>query len=488
MPVISNKHGERAELLTFADFTGGLRLDIPVNSPLFLPNMLRKALNVELDYTTGKLKVADGLVPVVKLPADADTLFYNHNDNYFLVNCGRTLYKLTGYLSPASTSESIGQLSGIRRPEYAVYGNYTAIVSGGRVQYYGYKQALTEAPSSPPSTMCHVRGGRLYVAHYNSPRISMCGANDITNWQFSSKAEDDWTEQDAWYADIAPGTGGISAMRKLDSNIIVVKKSGESYRFTGDHPSVFHAYEGPEGVHVVGQSGLLLTAAGLFYIGRDGFNALNFAASEYGSLRSDAVGAGVNDELKRGVSQKACLWDIAPKKQVWARADELGNTYLFHYFSGAWTVRKFSLPVSDVCLVGNIVYVLAGDTIYRLDETADTEVNGNPIQVEVEGKHYRTMNAFLLKRIAASVAAKSAVEAMVSAGKVQLPIGYTADSPYIHDMTDYIHDANYPIWTLTRTTPEQKRQVYRCREFAVRLTSTRGAFALNDIQLEVVGV
>lgn len=487
MPRLSTRNVNADELI-LADFTGGLRLDIPVGSPLFQPNMLQKAVNAELDYTTGKLTVVDGLVPLVKLPAAADTLFYNHNDNYFLVNCGRTLYKLSGYLSPVSKAESIGQLSGIRRPEYAVYGSYTAIVSGGRVQYYGYKQPLTEVAASPASTMCHVSGGRLYVAHSNGPRISMCGANDITNWQFSSKSEDEWTEQDAWYADIAPGTGGIAAMRKLDSNIIVVKKSGESYRFTGDHPSVFHAYDGPEGVHVVGQSGLLLTAAGLFYIGRDGFNALNFAASEYGSLRSDAVGAGVNDELKRGVSQNACLWDIAPKKQVWVRADELGNTYLFHYFSGAWTVRKFSLPVSDVCLVGNTVYVLANDTIYRLDETADTEVNGNPIQVEVVGKEYRTMNEFLIKRIAVSVDAKSAVDAKVSVGKLELPIGYTSASPYIHDMTDYIHDADYPIWTLTRSTPEQKRQVYRCKSFAVRLASTRGVFALNDIQLEVVGV
>lgn len=477
-----------AEKLTFSDFSGGLRLDIPASSPLFQPNMLQKATNAELDYVTGKLKTVAGLVPVVTLPAAADTLFYNHNDNYFLTNCGRTLYKLSGYLSPVSTTESIGQLSGIRRPEYAVYGNYTAIVSGGRVQYYGYKQPLTEVAASPASTMCHVRGGRLYVAHANSPRISMCGANDITNWQFSSKPEDEWTEQDAWYADIAPGTGGIAAMRQLDSNIIVIKKSGESHRFTGDHPSVFHAYDGPEGVHVVGQSGLLLTAAGLFYVGRDGFNALTFAASEYGSLKTDAVGAGVNDELKRGVSQNACLWDVTPKKQIWVRADELGNTYLFHYGYGVWTMRKFSLPVADVCLVGNTVYVLAGDTIYRLDETADTEACGNPIQLEVEGKLYTTMDDFLFKRMGVSVSAISDVDAKVSVGKLEMPIGYVSDSPYVYDQTGYIHDANYPIWTLARTTKAQKRQIYRCKEFSWKLTSVKGAFALNHIKLEVVGV
>ena len=485
---LSNKHGDRAQPLTFADFSGGLRSDIPANSPQFLPNMLQKAMNVELNYLTGKLKVVDGLVPVVKLPAPADTLFYNYQDNYFLVNCGRTLYKLSGYLSPQSEVVSLGQLNGIKRPAYAVYGQYTAIVSGGRVQYYGYKQDLTEVLSSPASTMCHVRGGRLYVGHTNSERISMCGANDVTNWQFSSADQDDWTEQDAWYADIGPNTGGIAAMMQLEGNLIVVKDSGMTFRFTGDHPSIFNAYDGPKNIYVVNSDCLLFAGNGLFYVGQNGFNALNFAAGEYGSLRTDSAGAGVNKDLLRGVSQKACLWDVAPKKQIWVRADELGNTYLYHYATGVWTMRQFSTPISDVCLVGNTVYVLAGDTIYKLDETSDTEVNGNPIQIEVEGKLYTTMDAFLLKRIGASIDASSAVNAVVSVGELKLPIGYRADSPYLYDATDYLYDANYPLWTLTRTSPEQKRQVYRCDKFSVRLTSTRGAFSLNEIKLEVVGV
>lgn len=488
MAKLSNKHGGNSEPLTFADFSAGLRLDIPANSPLFQPNMLQKAVNVELDYVTGKLKVVDGLVPILKLPAVADTLFYNYKDNYFLTNCGRTLYKLSGYLSPNSKPVSLGQLNGIKRPAYAVYGQYTAIVSGGRVQYCGHKQDLTEVTSSPASTMCHVRGGRLYVAHINSERVSMCGANDITNWQFSSADQDEWTEQDAWYADIGPNTGGIVAMKQLAGNLIIVKDSGKTFRFTGDHPSIFNAYDGPENIYVVNSDCLLFAGNGLFYVGRDGFNTLNFAASEYGALRTDSAGAGVNEELLRGVSQKACLWDVAPKKQIWVRADELGDTYLFHYATGAWTVRKFSIPVSDVCLVGNTVYVLAGDTIYKLDETSDTEFNGSPIQIEVEGKLYTTMNEFLLKRISASIEAKGAIDAKVSVGKLELPIGYKAESQYLYNATDYLHDANYPLWTLTRTTPEQKRQIYRCKSFSVQLTSTRGAFALNDIKLEVVGV
>lgn len=487
MPRPSTRNAN-AELLSFADFSGGLRLDIPASSPLFAENMLQQAVNVELDYVTGKLKVVDGLVPVLKLPAAADTLFYNHNDNYFLVNCGRTLYKLSGYLSPVSAAETIGQLSGIRRPGYAVYGAYTGIVSGGRVQYYGYKQPLTEVAASPASTMCYVRGGRFCVANSNGMRISMCGANDIANWQFSSAPDDEWTEQDAWYADIAPGTGGIAAMWQLGSNIIVIKKSGETYRFVGDHPSLFHNYEGPEGVYTVGQNGFVAVSGGLYYIGRDGFNALSFASEEYSSLKTAAVGAGVNEELLRGVSQKACLWDVASKKQIWVRADELGNTYLFHYGTGAWTMRKFSLPVSDVCLVGNIVYVLAGDTIYKLSETADREVNGNLIQVEAEGKLYTTLDDFLFKRIGVSVDALSDVDAKLFVGKLELPVGYVSDSPYIYEQIGYIHDASYPIWTLARTTKAQKRQIYRCKEFAWRLTSTKGQFALNHIKAEVVGV
>lgn len=487
MPRYANKHAA-SQPLTFADFTGGLRLDIPASSPLFAENMLQKASNVELDYVTGKLKTVDGLVPVVKLPAPADTLFYNYKDNYFLTNCGRTLYKLSGYLSPASVPEAIGKLNGIQRPEYAAYLQYTAIVSGGRVQYYGYKQPLTEVISSPASNMCHVRGGRLYVASTNGSRITMCGANDITNWQISGKAEDEWTEQDAWYADIAPGTGSIAAMRQLNGNIIVVKNSGQTYRFVGDHPSLFNAYDGPEGVYVVNPACLLFAENGLYYVGRDGFNAMSFTSNEYGTLKTAAVGAGVNKELLRGISQRACLWDVAPKKQIWVRADELGHTYLFHYSSGAWFVRKTSLPISDVCLVGNIIYVLAGDTIYKLSETAHVEMGDRPIQVEVEGKLYTDMNEFLFKQIGVSVEALGDVEATVAIGDLTLPVNYVANSSYVHDLNGFVFNANYPIWTLARTTKAQKRQLYRCKDFTWRLTSTRGAFALNHVKLEVVGV
>jgi len=485
---LASKH-QNVETLTLADFSGGLRYDIPASSARFLPNMLQKAVNVELDYVTGKLKVVDGLVPVLKLPAAADTLFYNYKDNYFLTNCGRELYRLSGYLSSQTVPISMGFLNGIKRPAYEVYGQHTAIVSGNRVQYCGYADTtLTEVASSPVSSMCHVRGGRLYVANVGSYRISMCGANDISNWRFGTGMQDQWTEQDAWYADIAPGTGGIIAMQELAGNIIVVKNSGKTHRFVGDHPSLFNAYDGPKGVYTVNQNCLLFAENCLFYVGRDGFNAIAFNSGEYGTLKTAAVGAAVNKELLRGVSQKACLWDVAPKKQIWVRADELGNTYLFHYSSGAWTLRRFSVPISDVCLVGNTVYVLADDTIYKLDEAADTEVNGVPIEIDVIGKEYTTMDEFLIKRLAASIDAKGITEAKASIGKMELPIRYTAASPYVYDQKGYVHDANYPIWTLTRTTPEQKRQVYRCKSFAVRLTSRRGAFAINDIKLDRVGV
>lgn len=484
VPRRANKHGTYAEPLSFADFTGGLRLDIPANSPRFQPNMLSKAVNVELDYVTGKLKVVDGLIPLVKLPAAAETLFYNYKDNYFLANCGRTLYKLSGFLSPNSEPVILGLLNGIRRPQYSVYGQYTAIVCGNRVQYLGYADTeLTEVTSSPISSMCHVRGGRLHVANVGNPRITMCGANDITNWKIDNE-----NEQDAWYADIAPGTGGIVAMRQLAGNIIVIKSSGMTYRFLSDHPSLFNAYDGPEGVYTVSQNGLLIAANNLYYVGQDGFNAMSFNSGEFGTLKTAAVGAGVNEELLRGVSQKACLWDVSPKKQIWVRADELGNTYLFHYSIGVWTMRKFSIPISDVCLVGNTVFVLAGDTIYKLDDTADTEVNGNPIQVDAAGKLYTSMDEFLIESIAATVDAKGTVNAKVSIGELELPIAYLAESKYLNDANEYLHEADYPLWTLTRTTPEQKRQVYRCKKFAFRLTSTQGAFALNEIKLQVAEV
>ena len=477
-----------AEKTTFADFTGGLRLDIPADSPLFTEKMLQTAINVELDYVTGKLKTVDGLEKVLQLPAKADTLFYNRNDNYFLTNCGRTLYKLSGSLSPVSAAESIGTLTGIRRPNYAVYRYYTAIVSGGRVQYYGYKQPLTAVASSPSSTMCYVRGGRLCVANADGMRISMCGANDITNWQTGSTSADTWTEQDAWYADISPGTGGIAAIRQLGSNIIVVKSSGKTYRFVGDDPDAFQNYEGPDGVYVVGQNGLISVGSDLYYVGQDGFNALSFASDEYNSLKTAAVGAGVNKELLQGVSQNARIWDVAPKKQLWIRADDLGTTYLFHYSLGIWTMRKFSIPIDDVCIVGNIVFILAGNTIYKLSKTSDIEVNGNLITVNAKGKLHTAMDDFLIKRIGVSVDALSDVDAKVTIGKLTLPIGYTSNSPYVYDQTGYVYDANYPIWTLARTTKAQKRQLYRCNEFAWELTSTKGVFALNHIKLEVVGV
>lgn len=479
---LSSKHAG-VQPLVFGDFSGGLRCDIAPNSVQFQPNMLQKAVNVELDYVTGKLKVVDGLTPVMKLPAAADTLFYNYKDNYFLTNCGRDVYRLSGYLSGQTTATKIGQLNGIKRPAYTVYDQHTVIVSGNRVQYCGYANSLAALPSSPPSSLCHVRGGRLYVANPGSPRVTMCGVNDITNWNISST-----NEQDAWYVEVAPGTGGIIAMRQLAGNIVIVKDSGKTYRFVGDHYTLFNAYDGPEGVYTVGQAGVIFVENNLYYVGRDGFSVMSFASGEYGALKTAAVGAAVNVELLRGVSQKACLWDVAPKKQIWVRADDIGNTYLYHYGLGIWTKRKFSRPISDVCLVGNMVYILADDTVYMLDADADTELDGLPIHVDAEGKLYTSMDEFLIKRIAASVDANGDVSAKVSVGRLEFPIQYTANSPFIYDQTGYVHDANYPIWTLTRKTPAQKRQVYRCKEFAVRLTSTKGTFSLNEIKLDVVGV
>ncbi|QDR80233.1 hypothetical protein [Sporomusa termitida] len=482
MPKLSNKHGERAQVLTFADFTGGLRKDIAPNSEKFLPNMLQKATNVEIDYSSGKLKVAAGLVPVVTLPAAADTLFYNYKDNYFLTNCGQSLYKLRGYLSPNTTPELIGQLKGIKRPAYAVYGPYTAIVSGNRVQYVDYFNAFKMASGSPVSDMCYVRGGRLATSNTGSDIVYFCGVGDIENWNYGTD-----NLQDAWYAEVGyQDGGGIVAVKQLFGNVVVIKRSGKTFRLVGDYN--WDVYDGPEGVYVAGPEAIRFAGNGLYYVGKDGFSVMGFNSGEYGTLRSSEVGAAVNQDLMQGVSQNAKIWDIQPKKQLWVRTDDMGTTYLFHYFSGVFTVRKFSMPISDVCLVGNTVYVLSGDTIYRLDETADTEVAGNPIQVDVEGKLYTTINDFLIKRIAVAVDAKSAAAANVAVSKVQLPIGYTAESPYVHDATGYLHDANYPLWTLARTTPASKRQIYRTKEFSMRLTSTKGAFALNDVKVEVVEV
>lgn len=481
MPVLSNKHGQRAQLNSFSDFSAGLRLDIAPNSEKFLPNMLQRALNVEFDYSTGKLRTVAGLVPLIKLPASADTLFYNYKDNYFLTNCGQKLYRLSGYLSPNTTPTYIGNLNRARRPQFVVYGFYTAMVSGGRVQYYTGKE-LKEAADSPSSDMCYVRGGRLGTCLTGTDIIRYCGVGDIENWNYGTD-----NAQDAWYAEVGyQDGGGIVAVKQLFGNVIIIKQSGKTFRLVGDYN--WDVYDGPDKVYTVGQNGVMFAGNGLYYIGQDGFSVMGFNSGEYGTIRTSEVGVAVNQALLQGVSQNAKLWDVQPKKQLWIRSDDMGTTYLFHYFSGAFTVRNFTLPISDVCQVGDTVYVLAGDTIYRLDDDCDTEVEGNFIQVDFEGKTYTTIDDFLIKRLSASIDAKSDVVANLNVSRVNLPIGYTVDSPYLYDCTGYLYDADYPIWTLTRTTPESKRQVCRTKQFSVRVTSTKGAFALNDIKLEVVGV
>jgi hypothetical protein len=481
VPKRSSKHAN-VQPLSIDDYSGGLRLDIAPVSNKFLPNMLQKSMNVELDYVTGKLKVVDGLVSVLKLPAKADTLFYNYKDNYFLVNCGRSLYRLNGNISPKTEPVLVGQLNSIKRPSYAVYGSYTAVVTGSKVQYLDYANSFKEAAASPVADMCYVRSGRLGICNTGSDIINWCGTGDVENWNFGTD-----NEQNAWYAEVGyQDGGGIVAVKELFGNIIVVKRSGKTFRLTGDY--YWQAYDGPSGVYTVGQNGVIFAGNGLYYIGKDGFSAIAFNSGEYGTLRSSEVGAAVNQLLLQGVSQNAKLWDVQPKKQIWIRADEMGTTYLFHYFSGVFTVRKFSQPIADVCLVGNTVYVLAGDTIYRMDEDADTELDGNPIQIDVEGKIYTTLNEFLIKRIAASIEARGDVDAKIQIGKLELPIQYTAHSPYVADCTGYLADADYPLWTLTRLTPEEKRQNYRTKQFAIRITSTKGAFSLNNITLEVVEV
>ena len=380
---LGTKHSG-VRIVPFVDFTGGLNHTLPPEA--LADNECVVLLNWEYDFSSGILKVRDGIGELASLGNNIDYLFYAKNLDILLVSSNKKLYKYNF----DGTFTELGDLSGNKIPVFAEWENKVLVASGGSLQVTdGF--SLSEVSGSPICDFVNVQYGRVVVSRQGSDYLYWSGIGDETNWNFEG------TDSDALQLEVGYKDGGnILAVKMLSKDIIVFKDNRRVYRVVGTYPN-WVVYQVSEDSGLLSRLAAVEVGNSIIFMDRAGVRSLN-TVFEYGDVKVKDIGEKVNMWLRECDPASVRLWHVKPKGQVWIRIKDDEFVYVFHYNNGAWVAFKFPKKCTAVTWIKNTVYLALENTLYRMDNTL-TDDDGKAIEARLITKRIHPNREFLLKRV-----------------------------------------------------------------------------------------
>lgn len=383
MARISVKHANQ-QVLEYKDFSGGLNTSTALE--FIGMNELGKAVNVELDQSTGLLRTVAGTEDLyLNESLDFKAFFYDKtNSKFLLVTADKKVYTLTdGVLS-----SSLGTLTGDLFPEFAPWESGVLLASGGKMQYYNGTALVTLSASPDHCNGVFVKTGRVWT--YYGETLACSSVGDKETWESVSEVDSSGKTLDVGYKD----TGRIVGVTNLSSDILIFKDNGHAYHLYGDYPD-WTLKEISRDIHCKGYRACCALANSAMVLSDSMLQSVT-TTQAYGDMRADDVSAKVRDEI--AAQPKAVrlrylpvlnqLWFLSGKKKILFM--DCGRGAFFH--------RKFSSDLRDAIAVGDEVYLLKADRIQRLKNRAPDD-EGRPLQWEFWGKTVVSNNEYLVKRV-----------------------------------------------------------------------------------------
>jgi hypothetical protein len=223
MAKIACKHANQ-QIIEYRDFSGGLNTSAALE--FIAPNELGKAVNVELDPSTGLLRTVSGTEDLyLNESLDFKAFFYDKtNSKFLLVDADKNVYTLTDCV----LSSSLGTLTGDLFPEFTAWENGVLVASGGKMQYYNGTALVTLANSPAHCNGVFVKTGRVWT--YYGETLACSSVGDEETWESVSEVDSSGKTLDVGYKD----TGDIVGVTNLSSDILIFKDNGHAYHLYGD--------------------------------------------------------------------------------------------------------------------------------------------------------------------------------------------------------------------------------------------------------------
>lgn len=410
---------------------------------------LLEAINCEYAVEDGNLRTAAGIVPVLETGAPVTSLFWDDVNGRMFYSSGGKLYMTKNF---TATTE-LGALSGESQPCYSLFDDKCLIASGGRLQVVSAEGELSEIEASPKvCSIVTVRCGRAVTCSLLDDALSYSAIGDASDWSESSN-----DTSKAQYVNIGyKEPGNIVALDFLAQAIMVYKEHGRAYKITGEpQDSNFSALSVSQTAFCAPRAAVSVEAKS-YYLGETGLKSFVPTAA-YGDVAPYDEGVNANGRLNGHVDASARLWRVPSRQQLWLKAQEDKQLYIYHYLPryndgrGAFTMRLMQNDLHDVCDTGNTVYLAYGSKVCRLDDGSATD-DGVPITMTlVSGKKLAQKHSILVMNRLLVVHDLIAGGGTLLCGKKKKPFSYGNEDTDAYHATGFAYDASEEVYNAAYT-------------------------------------
>ncbi|MBR3721929.1 MAG: hypothetical protein IKN12_04110 [Selenomonadaceae bacterium] len=382
---ISTKHSNH-QVVEYRDFSGGLNTSNA--SEMIAHNELAKAINVEIDKSTGLLKTVPGTKTLYESKdKDFTDIFYDKiNDVFIVCDSDKNIYGWDGEILFEISAGS--KLSGNIPPTFCLWESGVLIASGGKLQYCKRDRIETMSNSPAECNGVFVRDGRVWV--YAKDRLYTSAVGDEESWATNPNDSSSGQWLDIGYKD----GGNIVGVVSLSSDIIIVKDNGHVFRLSGSYPN-WVVKEISREVSCRGYRASVGLINNAVILG-DSFMQAISTTEEYGDMQARDISIKVRNEISL-LPKTIKLRYVAPYNQIWILDNDRRLLFL-ELDNNAFFEREYTTTLKDVCYKGNDVYVLKKDKIQIQDPDSVFDEDFF-LNWRWRAKTLVSNNAYLVKRV-----------------------------------------------------------------------------------------
>ena len=453
------KHENQFQIV-HADFSGGLNTSASVDG--IADNQLARAVNVEVDHATGKLKTVAGTVDVLDFPNLFAAAYDEINRKILLVDEDKRVYAYD--LDTNTISNALGILSGNLYPICASWEDGLLIASGGALQYFNGTQLITL--NSPTASSVCVQAGRILIA--DEKNLYLSGVGDETNWEENANVDSSAKFLEVGYKD----GGEVIGMVNLSSGVLLIKNNRRAYRLNVGFPA-WSLVEISSNAELSGRLSTCAVADLVFVLGQSEVQNIQ-AANFYGNAKPQNISLLIESEIKN-LPKNSLLRYVPKKNQVWILNDE--SILIFDLVTQSWFKRQFNSKILDVLTIGDEIFIIKPDRVSKLDEEIFSD-SGEALTWNFQCRRRISHYDYLLKNTTVSFTPLDfeLTDGKIFAGKVVVDLSGSNPKRRL------IPDDERP------TVLAQNRNVYRKKFLDVEGRGTSGGIIFNSIILDVVEI
>ncbi len=447
------------------------------------------AENCEYTPTDGGLSTVPGIDIILELTEghDINAIWHDRVNNVVFIASGSKLYRSDENFNNVI---ELGDLTGPKRPHFALFGNTVLVASGGQLQYVS-DNVLAVAKGAPECDGVFVRYGRVVVYGHKSAVLSYSAIGDYQSWGHDTVAQG----SSGAYAEVGyKDVGNILSIAPLAAALVVCKEDGKAYMVSGLPANNDYMISSlSETAYIAGNDAAISVNNKIYMAGLAGFTSL-VPSQGYENIAPFDEGLNVNGRLSQEIVNEQCrLYHLPSRKQIWIRPAEGNKVYIYSYVArhddgrGVFTIRTFAHPFYDVIEVDNTVYVAYGNKIGRFNEISDKD-DGQQIVTHIVGKNQLPRMRRLI------VMNRNIVTSNRASGEIDVKVGKKTKTLLLSSGSKQIAEDNREIVNVTESIVQDgylKNLRPSCgsnRSVQTDITVTKGAIALRQLEYDILEV